>query len=545
MEQLALFAIPRGYTEEGEADSGNAAPQIDPNASSLGSSNASSTLARELRLCGEIMSDVVEQAHLGYLFELTTIPPFHLWISGPGRIKISPLSIPKIVRKLEIGEYRNSAELLLEMNVFFTLLDFTHESGTREKLRSLFDSLWEDNIGYPYGNNLYSLLKQEIVWKFWSAAQVSRELDSTSPVNVAVAMEMYNGEIISRVFSEATSIEYLYMFADSYELICILPPISIPARPTNYQHKYHFMLNLAGNTTPSGRCRLDSNISIGEVTKISTDFVVLDLGIGEPAQISGLSFELAVEATGKPLIEEAEDHRPLDRDFLTGTKKVPQTFSNQPHTSPDLKQGVTESNNDEMGGREFEDEIAKLKEERDHWKNLALRRNGPGGAHQGSIAYEYNPPAPESEDVKKVGTLVIIVLQARDLHAQGNDFFDVRLGNGGNNKFARSSSVRGSGAEWNKDFSFDVHSFEVPYNLGIAVGQGALVGTALVNLRDLIVPSGGQRAGMFGRRGWYNLDFHREIAGAIQLDVRFYPSTPTASTSANSSKPTHKDPAEE
>ncbi|KAH6719114.1 hypothetical protein BKA61DRAFT_473803, partial [Leptodontidium sp. MPI-SDFR-AT-0119] len=29
MEQLALFAIPRGYTEEGEADSGNAAPQID------------------------------------------------------------------------------------------------------------------------------------------------------------------------------------------------------------------------------------------------------------------------------------------------------------------------------------------------------------------------------------------------------------------------------------------------------------------------------------------------------------------------------------
>ncbi|KAH6719301.1 hypothetical protein DL95DRAFT_326362 [Leptodontidium sp. 2 PMI_412] len=32
---------------------------------------------------------------------------------------------------------------------------------------------------------------------------------------------------------------------------------------------------------------------------------------------------------------------------------------------------------------ELEDEIAKLKEERDHWKSLALRRNGPGGIHQG------------------------------------------------------------------------------------------------------------------------------------------------------------------
>jgi hypothetical protein len=35
MEQLALFAIPRGYSEEGEADSANAAPQIDSDASSL------------------------------------------------------------------------------------------------------------------------------------------------------------------------------------------------------------------------------------------------------------------------------------------------------------------------------------------------------------------------------------------------------------------------------------------------------------------------------------------------------------------------------
>lgn len=32
---------------------------------------------------------------------------------------------------------------------------------------------------------------------------------------------------------------------------------------------------------------------------------------------------------------------------------------------------------------ELEDEIAKLKAERDHWKSLALRRNGSGGAHSG------------------------------------------------------------------------------------------------------------------------------------------------------------------
>ncbi|PBP25415.1 hypothetical protein BUE80_DR003846 [Diplocarpon rosae] len=32
---------------------------------------------------------------------------------------------------------------------------------------------------------------------------------------------------------------------------------------------------------------------------------------------------------------------------------------------------------------ELEDEIAKLKSERDHWKSLALRRNSPSGIHQG------------------------------------------------------------------------------------------------------------------------------------------------------------------
>ncbi|KAG4435673.1 hypothetical protein IFR05_008839 [Cadophora sp. M221] len=299
MEQLALFAIPRGYTEEGEADSGNAAPQIDSNASSLGNSDASSTLARELRLCEEIMNDLTEQSHLGYLSELTAIPPFYLWVPGPGRIKISPLSIPKIVQKLESGEYRNAADLLLDMNVFFTLLDFTHELGTHGDVRLQFDTLWEDKIGNAQGNDLRTRLKEEMMWKFWSATELSKPAAELSGVNVLITMKMRSGGIFSRGFDKAANIEHLYMYADCYELIGVLPRISLPPWTINYRHNYQFMMNLTENTTTSRRCLLDPNISIGELVGNSSHFAVLELDVGESPQISGMLVEPPIEATGK------------------------------------------------------------------------------------------------------------------------------------------------------------------------------------------------------------------------------------------------------
>ena len=57
MVQLALFAIPRGYTEEGEADSAGAAPHVDSDDSSLGDDPPNLVTAEQFRKCEDILED--------------------------------------------------------------------------------------------------------------------------------------------------------------------------------------------------------------------------------------------------------------------------------------------------------------------------------------------------------------------------------------------------------------------------------------------------------------------------------------------------------
>ncbi|KAE9376716.1 hypothetical protein N431DRAFT_453112 [Stipitochalara longipes BDJ] len=59
MVQLALFAILRGYTEEGEADSANAAPQIDADDSSLSENEPDLTTAKQLRQCEDVLDSLL------------------------------------------------------------------------------------------------------------------------------------------------------------------------------------------------------------------------------------------------------------------------------------------------------------------------------------------------------------------------------------------------------------------------------------------------------------------------------------------------------
>ncbi|KAJ5047290.1 uncharacterized protein L3040_003122 [Drepanopeziza brunnea f. sp. 'multigermtubi'] len=79
MEQLALFAIPQGYTEEGEADSGNAAPRMEFNSHSVQNSVASWSFsaAKDLRNCEDMLNELAEhEPLLSYFIEPTTLPPF-------------------------------------------------------------------------------------------------------------------------------------------------------------------------------------------------------------------------------------------------------------------------------------------------------------------------------------------------------------------------------------------------------------------------------------------------------------------------------------
>ncbi|KAL2067320.1 hypothetical protein VTL71DRAFT_1744 [Oculimacula yallundae] len=310
MEQLALFAIPRGYTEDGEADSGNAAPQKGSDISTLHDSDADSYIAKELRFCEEIMVDLVQEVNPRYLSKFTTIPPFHLWIPGKGRMMISPLSINEIVQKLENGEYEEAADLFLDMNLFFAIFDVTDATGTHGKIRLVFDTLWDRKIGsptgYPYGYNLRTTLEREIGWLLWSVAETSKHSApcfkgaQPSPATILVRMEMQNGEIFRREFLESANVEHLYMLAECYELIDVLPSVLSSTMAMNHQHEYHFRLNPASDITSSRGYFLDLGASLRSVVQSSVvGVVVLGLRDGGPGRLS--------KHWHGPLVEDTEE----------------------------------------------------------------------------------------------------------------------------------------------------------------------------------------------------------------------------------------------
>lgn len=111
-------------------------------------------------------------------------------------------------------------------------------------------------------------------------------------------MKMHNGESASRMVPKAADNEYLYRFAECYELIGRAPPTSWP-RATEYRHEYKFVLNLATDTTRSGRGHLHQTISVGDIAKSSLDLVVLDLGAGEMAEIGGIPLNLQPKTLGR------------------------------------------------------------------------------------------------------------------------------------------------------------------------------------------------------------------------------------------------------
>ena len=152
MEQLALFAIPRGYTEVGDADSANAAPGSDL---SLPSSDGDSPLSAKvaaaqlesckislLNLVASISSSTSEHAFVtpyatGSLAELRRN------ISGPF------VDLSDISQGLTNGRYSTAREVKEDIDKMFAEFYFVTAEGSPEYLqikdfRTRFEKLWSD-----------------------------------------------------------------------------------------------------------------------------------------------------------------------------------------------------------------------------------------------------------------------------------------------------------------------------------------------------------------------------------------------------------------
>ncbi|TVY73511.1 E3 ubiquitin-protein ligase RSP5 [Lachnellula suecica] len=137
MEQLALFAIPRGYTEEGEADSGNAAPEAGSEGTSLGISVPDSNAAVELRACEDFMTNMLDDSLLnGYFNDPNqTCRPTLLELS----------------QSLQSGKYKTATDFTQDFRQMFNQFsrDFRQlnnpsEAREFENLRKVFISFCAD-----------------------------------------------------------------------------------------------------------------------------------------------------------------------------------------------------------------------------------------------------------------------------------------------------------------------------------------------------------------------------------------------------------------
>ncbi|EKD15764.1 hypothetical protein MBM_05775 [Drepanopeziza brunnea f. sp. 'multigermtubi' MB_m1] len=156
---LALFAIPQGYTEEGEADSGNAAPRMEFNSHSVQNSVASWSFsaAKDLRNCEDMLNELAEhEPLLSYFIEPTTLPPFSVWLPGQGNVTVFRLSILEISQRLASDKHRNAEAVWLDIGLMFSvyrctinaLLMSRSECPMRDSILREFDRIWRGTVDH-------------------------------------------------------------------------------------------------------------------------------------------------------------------------------------------------------------------------------------------------------------------------------------------------------------------------------------------------------------------------------------------------------------
>jgi hypothetical protein len=97
----AVFATPRGYTQDGDADSGHAAPNLDPVASTLRNYNqAGSTATEELRRCEGLLDEPSTTIpSVRRINNSLKLPPFSVYIwdlDKRRRIEVKPMNVSHV-----------------------------------------------------------------------------------------------------------------------------------------------------------------------------------------------------------------------------------------------------------------------------------------------------------------------------------------------------------------------------------------------------------------------------------------------------------------
>ncbi|KAK4040277.1 hypothetical protein C8A01DRAFT_35697 [Parachaetomium inaequale] len=164
-----------------------------------------------------------------------------------------------------------------------------------------------------------------------------------------------------------------------------------------------------------------------------------------------------------------------------------------------------------------------------------------GGMHTAGIFSDMTVDGPE------IGTLVLVVDRAKNLPnrktiGKQDPYCAARLG-----KEAKKTTtdIRGGQTpKWDQELRFTVHDSPDYYQLKVSVfnddKKTELIGEAWIDLRDIVVPGGGQSD------QWHQLACRGKYAGEVRIEITYYDARPKPEKPAVKAKPpvvTETDPA--
>lgn len=246
MEQLALFAIPRGYFEEGEVDSARAVPQQNSSAPPSAAISALKENPPWHKFCEDVLNKLRPNPLAQAFMKPSALPTISLSSFGrhQGHYTISSLDLPRITAKLQNGEYTSEYQLQEDLYLMLLVYRATKSRDSQayedcEQLEILIEGFFRTEIGLPH--DLITLLddmEKEIRWRAFKIRKLSAEPGPSDAVRKLV-IKMQN-EVVSKTFRQDDHVEDIYAFVECWDWIKIGFSPASHDEPPEYVHQYHF-----------------------------------------------------------------------------------------------------------------------------------------------------------------------------------------------------------------------------------------------------------------------------------------------------------------
>lgn len=305
MEQLALFAIPRGYIEKGDADSGSAAAprgNSDSVDSSIGdTSGLTSADIEDLIHCQQVLEDLLSEGYVSEHFKhQPSFPTFSMWLPTRDFVRVVPLDLNTISQKLASGNYPTARDFQLDVVLMFAMhrivrtneTDFYNDS----KVGDLFNTRWHVKLSAKQFSVIVRQTENKMRWVFFNARNLLSKLSddrNTQTINFITK----SGDQWDVMLPKKYGVPVLYAYVECRELLADLGSVPIVGDPGTYPNPYYFILTMDLSSSPRETLDINTDLVVGDMFggSASTKIYIEHLGDTElPVQMIGAHHETPI-----------------------------------------------------------------------------------------------------------------------------------------------------------------------------------------------------------------------------------------------------------